>query len=202
MSATETPAAPTSYIPMDDITRLVHADKSISLENMPKSYKASGNYEHLSMDKGVIPIFANGKQIGERARTIQDANRGNFRYAWLDKESKASPHFQGYRFVTKDSPAAQADGEAIPERHWSGRDFIQKGSLFYCFCLESYGKDYKEDGHKRTTERLKSFTEDQTSAELKGNDGESMGRVVTNSHTVTEVEDTNNDLPMGRGKKG
>lgn len=186
---------------MDDITKAVYAEGNIDLTLLPKEFKPTGALDHPQMGGRVHEITVDGKTFSIPT-TIAHDNKDKFRYSWLDLETKGLPMYKGYAFVTKDSPAAKNEqGDKIPDSYFGGHNVIRSGTMVYCYCLESYGKTFKEAGQNYALERLGSFQDEESSVNITDG-GARMGGVVTQSHTTESVGDSNNNLPIGRGKKG
>lgn len=191
----EAPVAPAPQVvhamPMDDITRYVHANAVEDLELMRARYEETGQFELPVINPNKTRTIVLG---GGRSKKIPVdigwANRDVFVYAWLDRETASKPKFSGYRPVTKSCPANFAGGKPIPESYYGGKSYIGVGGEHILhFCKDEFAKSVKETTNNKALARLHSFKPGQRSVSVKDDDGQMAGGVTTSqfeSHGFTE----------------
>lgn len=167
---------------LDDISQYVHSNTGIDLDTMPSEYEESGRYALPVVDSSKKRKISLGD--GREKEIVADIgwiNRKQFVYAWLDPETARLPMFKGYRPVTKDCPAAYADGKPIPDSYYAAKNYISVGGKdILHFAKAGYAEGAKEASRKKALSRLKGFIPGSHSVNVMDDStGDSVGGVVT-----------------------
>lgn len=167
---------------LDEIAQYVHSNVGVDLDTMPSTYEESGRYALPVVDTNKKRKISLGDgREKEVTADIGWLNRDQFVYAWLDPETARLPMFSGYRPVTKDCPAAYADGKPIPESYYASKNYISVGGKdILHFAKATYAEGVKEASRRKALNRLEGFTPGARSVSV-GDDstGQSAGGVVT-----------------------
>lgn len=167
--------------PMDEITRFVHANSNLSLEQMPAEYKESGRYDLPVIDPTNTRTLTLG-QGREKPIPIDIGwqNRKKFNYKWLTMDEARKPQFMGYRPVVKDCPANYAGGKAIPDSYYAGKDYIGVGAGHILhWSVIGYSDGLKAAGRNRALGRLESLKPGHKSVDVADGEGSSAGNIKT-----------------------